>query len=149
MYERTMTPYYGTTEGQLKLAHRQQVLLEEAAAHQQYLCEPSTSTEMSAEQNVEYFCSKCNEKYIEGTRLNWIECSMCTLWCHRKCDASLEQQKAWLAAQMYGFVYMCPTCEKMVEWNVCYKNHPCKRGKEALHDVTLHGKWHITMATND
>ena len=72
-----------------KLAHRKQVLLEEAAAvlhpakrpklsscdtspftdisHHQDVCEASTSAEISAEQNVENFCSKCNGKFIEGT----------------------------------------------------------------------------------
>ena len=120
-----------------KLAHRKQVLLEEVTGlpptkKQKTIPEAATSTSSNpqhtssavtpAEDTEEqtYYCSVCGAKYVSGTRFNWIECSSCEKWSHRKCDPTLKKPKAWLHAQKDGVEYNCPPCKtKWIESYIC------------------------------
>ena len=65
--------------------------------------------------NEEYHCAMCKGPYV-ANRLNWIECTSCQQWLHRKCDSTLKTQKKWKAVIGDGAVYHCPQCRKG-EWN--------------------------------
>ena len=113
-----------------KLAHCKQVLLEEVAglpptkkqktipeaatstsSNPQHTSAPSAVTPAEDTEEQTYYCSVCGGKYVSGTRFNWIECSSCEKWSHRKCDWTLKKPKAWLHAQKDGVEYNCPPCK--------------------------------------
>ena len=111
-----------------KLAHRKQVLLDEAnptpdakrfkGAHSACNEEanPSTITEAQPEEPVvqetpsENICAICSKEYSSTSRFLWIECTSCKVWLHRKCDKSLKSQKKWKEVQAEGAKYSCATC---------------------------------------
>ena len=72
---------------------------------------PSTHDNDTTDELEECKCILCGAPYVKN-RLNWIECTQCKLWLHRKCDKSLKPQKRWKAAIADGAIYHCPVCIK-------------------------------------
>ncbi|CAH2088100.1 unnamed protein product [Euphydryas editha] len=48
------------------------------------------------ENDEEYFCIMCNDKYESPSTEDWIMCSICELWAHEQCTTGKTSK---------GFVY--------------------------------------------
>ena len=124
-----------------KLAHRKQVLLEEANVHasssqtshppvqsttstavnDSSITSASLSTTMSSNRKRGMegtidpnTCSVCSKQWTSKCRLLWIECTECGAWLHRKCDTTLRSRIKWKKVTAQGAQYPCPMCQKKV-----------------------------------
>lgn len=44
----------------------------------------------------DYFCIYCDEKYVDPPTEDWIQCVICSNWCHEKCALDKEIKKAFI-----------------------------------------------------
>ena len=120
---------------QWKLAHRKQVIVEEAEGKGQKrpLHEESTSSSqppqnhptLSPSSSVAHndnICSICKKEWVEKSRLLWVECTVCSSWLHRKCDPYLKPMKVWREVQKPRASYPCPTCRTPKWWKYTIVN---------------------------
>ena len=107
-------------------AHRKEILMDKSLvdpcappAKQTRVCATqllnetaSTSTaNVEEDEDGEWLCSGCNVSWASTSKLQWIECTSCRKWTHRKCDKSLRSHKLWRRLKTTDDPYTCPLCQ--------------------------------------